>query len=79
MNAYVATFHSHYDALSYCRALKGRGVAAQLMPVPRELSASCGTSVSYTHGSAIEEVDGLEPEAVYLETEGALELVFRAP
>ena len=78
MNAYVATFHSHFDALSYCSALKDRGVAAKLMPVPRKISASCGTSVSYTHGSAVE-VDGVEPEAVYLETEGALELVFRAP
>ena len=79
MNVYLATFHSHFDALSYCSALKDRGIAARLMPVPRKISASCGTSVSYAHGGSAIEVDGLEPEAVYLEANGALELVFRAP
>ena len=43
MTAYIATFHTHLSALLTCRALTAAGVAAQMMPVPRRLSAACGT------------------------------------
>ena len=45
MTAYIATFHTHLSALLTCRALTAAGVAAQMMPVPRRLSAACGTCV----------------------------------
>ena len=47
MSRYIATFHTHLSALLTCRALTSLGVAARMMPVPRKLSASCGTCVSY--------------------------------
>lgn len=47
MTRYIATFHTHLSALLTCRALTSLGVAARMMPVPRKLSASCGTCVSY--------------------------------
>ena len=47
MNAYLATFHTHLAAMRTHRALQAAGVAAQLAPVPRTLSASCGTCVRY--------------------------------
>lgn len=40
MTAYIATFHTHLSALLTCRALTAAGVAAQMMPVPRRLSAA---------------------------------------
>ena len=43
MREYIATFHTHLSALITSRALTGRGVKAQMMPVPRKLSSSCGT------------------------------------
>lgn len=41
----LATFHSVSDALLLERILKQRGVAASVIPVPRELSTSCGYAV----------------------------------
>lgn len=38
----VATFHSVSSALYLEELLKGRGVACRIIPVPRELSSSCG-------------------------------------
>ncbi len=47
MSGYIATFHTHLSALLSCQALTAAGVAARMMPVPRKLSASCGTCVTY--------------------------------
>ena len=48
MREYVATFHTHLSAMRTQRTLQNSGVAARLAPVPRYLSASCGTCVFYT-------------------------------
>ena len=65
MNEYIATFHTHLAALMTSRSLTGLGVKAQMMPVPRKLSSSCGTCVRYLaeepHLSAMDE----DVEAVY--------------
>ena len=47
MREYIATFHTHLSALMTSRALTSLGVRAQMMPVPRKLSSSCGTCVRY--------------------------------
>jgi hypothetical protein len=74
MNKYIATFYSHFGAVLYYKALKKQGVSAKLMPVPRKVSSSCGTCVSYEHDSAIypgdRELDrelDCELDSVYLE------------
>ena len=68
MREYVATFHTHLSALLTSRALTRLGVKAQMMPVPRKLSSSCGTCVYYLaqdpHLSAMDE----DVEAVYEKT-----------
>jgi hypothetical protein len=76
MNTHIATFHSHFGALSYFKALTKQGVSAKLMPVPRKVSSSCGTCVYYEHVSAID-LDGCELDSVYLEANNALECVLR--
>ena len=43
----IATFYSHYGAMAFKRACDRLGVPARLMPVPRDLSSSCGTCVRY--------------------------------
>ena len=81
MNEYIATFYSHFGALSYYKALKERGIAAKLMPVPRRISASCGTCVSYEHSEFADnefaDSDEFELEAVYAMSNGGFECVFR--
>ena len=47
MREYIATFHTHLSALMTSRSLTTLGVHAQMMPVPRKLSSSCGTCVRY--------------------------------
>jgi len=66
---YAATFFSHYDALIFFNFLKERGETAKLIPVPRKVSASCGTCVAFEI-SLESDIDfgGHEIEAVYLET-----------
>ena len=68
MKEYIATFHTHLSALMTSRSLTRLGVKAQMMPVPRKLSSSCGTCVRYlaeeAHLSAMDE----DVEAVYEKT-----------
>ena len=65
MKEYIATFHTHLAALMTSRSLTTLGVRAQMMPVPRKLSSSCGTCVRYhadeAHLAAMDE----DVEAVY--------------
>ena len=69
MNNYIATFFSHYDALTFFNFLKGKNITAKLMPVPRKVSASCGTCVSFVSDLKID-FSGHELEAVYIEAGG---------
>lgn len=43
----IATFYSHFGAIRFKRFCAGAGWPAQVMPVPRDLSSSCGTCVRY--------------------------------
>jgi len=48
LTAYIATFYSHFDAVSFARDLARKGISAKPMPVPRKLSSSCGTCVGFS-------------------------------
>ena len=67
MNKYIVTFHSHFGAMSYFKALKKQGISAKIMPVPRRVSSSCGICVCYEHDSVID-LDDCELDCVYLES-----------
>ena len=79
MTRYIATFYTHLAALKSARALGRERLDARLMPVPRKLSASCGTCVAYEaddpHLAALD----ADMEAVYTLTgEDAYVLLTRA-
>ena len=65
MKEYIATFHTHLSALMTSRTLTSRGVKAQMMPVPRKLSSSCGTCVRYLAEAANLDAMDEDVEAVY--------------
>lgn len=44
---YLVTFHTHSDAIRYVKFLKGRNLSGKLQPVPRKVSTSCGTCVTF--------------------------------
>ena len=69
MNKYIATFYSHFGAMSYYKELSKMGISAKLMPVPRRVSSSCGTCVSYEGSSAID-VSGCELDRIYKDVDG---------
>ena len=66
---YAVTFASHFDALTFFNHMKNSGVTAKLAPVPRKVSASCGTCVLFSADS-IGDFPDCEIEAVYMETPG---------
>ena len=43
----IATFFSHFGAIRFRQDCQSRGVPAMAMPVPRDLSSSCGTCVRF--------------------------------
>lgn len=44
---FIATFYSHFGAMRYMHLCRDASLPAKLMPVPRDLSSSCGTCVRY--------------------------------
>jgi len=67
MPRYIATFHSHFGAMTYQKALAKQGLSPKPMPTPRGVSASCGTCVAYENSHPIE-MDGCELDSIYLHT-----------
>lgn len=75
MTRYIATFHTHLAALRSSRSLSGRGIAAQMTPVPRKLSSSCGTCVRYEADTPELSLLDRDTEAVYADEGGKYTLI----
>lgn len=54
----VATFYSVHDALNFEKVMKASGIPIQLIPVPRQISSSCGTAAKFSlqYKEKIEEI-----------------------
>ena len=63
---YLATFHTHFDAMNYVRFLKKRGIAGALKPVPRKVSSSCGTCAVFDAGPEVDFVNFTREEVAGL-------------
>lgn len=50
---YIVTFFAHFGAIRYKKKCEETGIPSKVMPVPRELSSSCGTCVC-TEGRFLE-------------------------
>ena len=75
MTRYIATFHTHLAALRSSRSLSGKGIAAQMTPVPRKLSSSCGTCVRYEAETPELSMLDRDTEAVYADEGGKYTLI----
>ena len=80
MKEYIATFHTHLSALMTSKALSALGLRAQMMPVPRKLSSSCGTCVRYFSEAPQLDAMDADVEGVYekLDSENYLLLMENA-
>lgn len=47
---YIITFYAHIGAVRYKKMCQSQGINARIMPVPRELSSSCGSCVCTEDG-----------------------------
>ncbi|NLZ66226.1 MAG: DUF3343 domain-containing protein [Clostridiaceae bacterium] len=46
---FVATFFTHYGAITFCKTLRDMGdPEARMIPAPRSLSVSCGSAVIFS-------------------------------
>ena len=70
MREYIATFHTHLSALMTSRNLTELGIRAQMMPVPRKLSSSCGTCIRYFSDEPTLDAMDADVEAVYERIKG---------
>lgn len=66
---YIATFSHHFGAVRFQRNLTKQGFSAKMMPVPRRLSSSCGTCVTFEYAGDLAALDQEDVEQVY-EAEG---------
>lgn len=62
---YISTFSSSFDAILANRTLSSAGFDAQLMPVPRAVSASCGTCVRFHAESLPPVLDRVSASGLY--------------
>ena len=72
----IATFYSHFGAIRFKRYCDSRGWSARIMPVPRDLSSSCGTCVRY-EGECPAEIPE-EVEQIVQVTDNGYHLLFKA-
>lgn len=79
---YIATFFSHFGALRFERLCKDRGYAAQVRPVPRSLSSSCGSCVYFTasalSAASLAQLRTPELEQLVCETSAGYEFLYQA-
>lgn len=78
MNEYIATFYAHFGAVRFHRGLKKKGIAGVIMPVPRNLSSSCGSCVRFEADSGITEDAHGEIEQIVKVTAGGYECIYHA-
>lgn len=75
----IATCYSHFGAIRFQHLCQSRSWPAQLMPVPRYLSSSCGTCVRYEADTvpAAKDIPGEVEQIVALE-QGRCRTLYRA-
>ena len=77
---YIATFFSHFGAVRFQHLCTEHGWQAQVRPVPRILSSSCGTCVFFKT-EVLEDATSLqtpELEQIVRERENGYEVLYTA-
>lgn len=74
---YIATFYSHFGAIRCKKLCEAQGLSARAMPVPRNLSSSCGTCVRWG-GEIPAAMPTEETEQIVRVTPSGYETVYQA-
>lgn len=74
---YIATFHTHFGAMTFLRRLEAMGDdQAEMVPAPRKLSVSCGSAVRFSFPFDEGTMTDDDTEAVYLDDQGSYTRLF---
>ena len=76
MNKYVAIFFTHSGAIKFDKNLKAKDIESNLMPVPRQLSSSCGIAAKFTFEKDIMDLVDNEVEKIFIIENGEYRLVY---
>ena len=74
---YLATFFTHCGAVKYQNYLKSRSMTAELMPVPRKLSSSCGISAKFEYSGDIRSMISEDIEKLFEITGSEYKLIYK--
>ncbi len=76
---YISTFYSHFGAMDFKKKCEAKHIKAKMMPVPRDLSSSCGTCVRFSCDNPCPlEKYPEEMEQTVLVTDQGYEVLYRA-
>lgn len=75
---FIATFYAHFGAIRFNRSLQQKGFVGKVMPVPRNLSSSCGTCVCFESDGWIPSDSRGEIEQIVKVTDEGYQCVYRA-
>lgn len=78
MMKYIATFYTHFGAVSFRRKMASSAQNVRMMPVPRALSSSCGTCVSFCLPEEKKPAGDLTEEDFPVRDSADLEAVYEA-
>ncbi len=73
---YLATFFTHFGAVSFNKTLEKHGQKGVMMPVPRVLSASCGVCVKFDDIKDIDFENCSDLSEVYSQENGEYKLIY---
>ena len=73
----LATFHTHFGALTFQNRLRSAGDQPVMAPVPRVLSASCGVCVHFALPFDADTMADEDLDAVYSTDDGGYHLLFQ--
>lgn len=78
MKQYIATFYAQFGAIRFQRNLAKEDIRGELMPVPRDLSSSCGSCVGFETDEFRPEDSYDEIEQIVVITDGGYECIYCA-
>lgn len=75
---YLALFFTTTGSMKFKKKLKNMGKEVEVMPVPRELSSSCGVAVKFSDDQDISYLIDKSIEKIYTENEKGYFLLYNA-
>ncbi|MEG2143783.1 MAG: DUF3343 domain-containing protein [Oscillospiraceae bacterium] len=73
---YIATFHTHFGAMTFKRKAEKLNIPCQMAPVPRKLSASCGVCVMFNTEIDVNSLNSKDLYGIYSIDNDTFNLIF---